>query len=228
MIRFKWETSSGTNFAKVHCYVVTDSRIGMLICESVIRKLDLLEEVSLQAPVLLTKRTKQEKRDNASRSSVITAAHKAEADSLAAARSAERARIEAVERAQKEAASHAATNAAAAIAPRAIPQFRADSPLGGSDTTAASIRSSRTGFTTISSVTSSLSLRTASSESQRPQQFALPASPSLTTSSSNRRLSDQLPARTVSPSSSVSSSNFQRPQRALSGHRRSDAKHWHM
>ena len=125
-VAFSWKGPSGTKFAKIGCYVVKNLQIGMLICQSVIEQLKLLESPSMLA-ILYTQRSKQVKRDDDQKSKQIAADAKAKAELDAARRKAERALLGA---------------AAAAPVHSNITQYsRSGSLVGGSETSGTSRRS---------------------------------------------------------------------------------------
>lgn len=153
---------AGTRIEQIRCLVVKNLKTALLIGHRTIRKFDLKEASKLPifGPILMDPSSKKELLDNETYSKAIAARRKEQNERQAAARKAERV---------KTAAATPAANAAPAK-PTASPLARVDSPLGGSDTTAASPRSSMTFHrrSNASTATSSPSLRTNSSDSHRP------------------------------------------------------------
>lgn len=185
---------AGTRVETIRCLVVRNLKTALLIGRRIIRKFDLEEASKLPifGPILLNPRSKKEKRDNTSISNAIAAARKDQEARMVPARKAER-----------------ALAAATSAKPKTSSIARADSLLGGSDTTSTSARSSMTfsgRSNTISTTTSSPSLRTNSSDSHRPSGFS-----------------------SVAGTAGLSTASAVSPllQRNHSGHRRSDAQDRH-
>ena len=159
---------AGTRVEKIRCLVVKSLPTALVIGHRIIQKFGLEEasKLAIFGPILMNPRSKKEKRDNDIYSKAIAATRKEQEERLAAARKAERA--------MTAAPSTPAVNPAPAK-PKTSPLVRVDSPLGGSDTTAASPRSSMTfrrRSNTTSTAASSPSLRTNSSDSHRPSGFS--------------------------------------------------------
>jgi hypothetical protein len=158
---------AGTRVEEIRCLVVRTLPTALVIGHRIIQKFGLEEasKLAIFGPILMNSRSNKEKRDNDICSKAIAATRKEQEERLAAARKAERD--------MTAAPSTPAVNRTPAK-PKTSPLVRVESPLGGSDTTAASPRSSMTFHrrsNTTSTAASSPSLRTNSSDSHRPSGF---------------------------------------------------------
>jgi hypothetical protein len=197
-VNISFKGPAGTRIERIRCLVVRNLKTALLIGRRIIKKLDL-EQASkaVFGPILMNPRSKKEKRDNETNSKAIAAVRVEDNHRQAVARKAERAMT-----------ATPSTPAAdpTPAKPKTSPPERVESPIGGSDTTAASPRSSMTFHrrsNTSSTATSSPSLRTNSSHSNRGNPLASSA------------------ANAVRSTTSVVTPGLQRKS---SRHRRSDAQ----
>jgi hypothetical protein len=142
-----WRTPSGlTSFGKMTCYVVKDLHIGMVICEGHIVKLGLQERPSFLAPIVLVKRSKQVKLDDAAKSEQIAKANRALEERAAQQRKDARAQLEQIP--LKDNSQNHKTRLGIDTSARSSYEL-----VGGSSTTASSYRSSLKGFDRSTSTT---------------------------------------------------------------------------